>query len=1074
MNLSIKANDTGPLYPDEPEGEEYDIYSDRYYENIGYGSLKKVLEPGDLIITVEHCCNCEMHNMISLRHDSSKYIDTAHSILKSSAKIVHGCNLNIRLGVARLPILGHMRYGAFEVNAIYKDRNGEIHSQLLHSKLESSFWPSKYILRRNLKAFLNDCKIAVNEDEQQVQEPWHEMRLCEDHWTIQDTEEAFCIPAKVPVYQSLTRSASSPFPILSKSTKTLSPMKQRPSSPSKNSSTQGFTDNGDIVWVFDSKEEEDSGFLFEVKSLPPVDAKIPSHDLIRARIDTFGGSCPSDSIACGAVESFEITEEDLSNEIEGELLRRITQHKYSQLSAAIAKHSGIFKIEAMALPATGSSGHTGPDAPAALVKFRITFERSWDLTFDTVGDTSKSNVNLGWFGLNTIYIGSPEGDIIGIFAVNIGPPLEQLPALSQVFSDPISKEPIISRMTVHLSDDKDLVKTQALVEDGVMYWSNFNIPSGFTGFLKVDIESLDFEQWSTTVFYSMGLLNLRQESAHATLQRKLLPDLMEAAPSAQLLAVSSDHVVALPQRVGGVVEYAKAGTVTFYQVTREMWKQIRASKCELWKRMCRNTKSVVSVLLMNEDSSPCKDLHVFAMAEPSPNGEHRRIGPTIKILLNANVPNGKQSNTLKHYGRKILLIGGPDGILFDSFVVDVQPPIGSPIAQILSKTNVPKLSWEKEEDKGDEGGVSLNLISCGEPMAFAIEYSKLPVEEKELIWQLRDRQLGKYFVRVEINSQRTEDDSAGPSHNLLIEAVALSNPASSFSFIVRMQVTIDPTSPSSAKYNLNNYGPKVVSLYGVSGMKGLPIFEGVVEVLPEFCLRPGRHYELHHSLLSVPLEMDCSATITKIDAEESTAIYFEGYQTIDLPCIEEPGIYNITFSADSFDDQTLKVIQYGNTKSVIASKKMNMNPTGSLSGGDIRVMLSWDSNPSELDLHCLDEIKYLKQQEDHDEHAHGAGAASRIFPEVMTLKIERNTRYSFYVHNYSGIGCLSTSQATLRVLGLPGDEEVIHIPAGVCEPYERKEGIWNAFYIDENGFTLVNEIIKQPALEKFHKALFTR
>jgi hypothetical protein len=160
MDLRIESNDTGQLFPNEPEGEEFDINSEQYYENIGYGNLKKSLEPGDLIISVEHCCNCDMHNMISLRHDASKYLDTAHGILKTSAKIVHGCNLNIRLGVARLPILGHMRYGAFEVNAIYKDKNGEIHCKLLHSKLESTFWPSKYILRRNLKAFLNECAIA--------------------------------------------------------------------------------------------------------------------------------------------------------------------------------------------------------------------------------------------------------------------------------------------------------------------------------------------------------------------------------------------------------------------------------------------------------------------------------------------------------------------------------------------------------------------------------------------------------------------------------------------------------------------------------------------------------------------------------------------------------------------------------------------------------------------------------------------------------------------------------------------------------------------------------------------------
>jgi hypothetical protein len=896
------------------------------------------------------------------------------------------------------------------------------------------------------------------------------MKLADDHWILRGTEETFCIPSGVPFYQSLSRSASSPFP-LTKSVKTSSPMKQRPSSPPmKSKSDPGFIHNGEILWVFDSKDEEESSLIFEAKSLPSVDPKTPSYELIRARIDTFAGQYPSDCIACGTVESFEITEDYLKNEIEGELERRIAHHKYSKLSATLAKHSDIFKIEAMALPATGSGG--GPDAAAALVKFRVTFVPS-DKVWRVHEEGGEFSADLSWFGPNTVYIGSPEGDIIGIYEISIGPPLEQLPAMAYVFTDPISNEAVISRLTVRMTDDRGLVETEAIVEDGKMRWTEFDINPKFTGFLNVNVASNDFEQHNSRVFYSMGLLNTRQEHTQITLQRKLLPDLMNAVPSAQLISVPADQVVALPSRNGGVVQYNKTGTVTYYQVSREMWKQIRASKCELWKRMCRNTRSVVSVVLMDNDGTPCQDLHAYAMAEPSLNGEHRRIGPTIKILLNANTHKASDSNKLKHYGRKILLLGGPDGVLFDSLIVDVQPPMGSSTAKILSKTTIGRLSWtEKEIEKDREKEKPSSLITCGEPLAFEIQYSSIAEEVKELLWQLRDRR-GQYFLSAEIDAQRTADDSAGPAHNLLIDAVAVSNPDSNSSFIVKIQVKMNPESPASVKYLMTNYGPKAVRLYGSAGVTGLPIFSGVVEVQPEMALRPSRSYAVYHSIHNVPLEMECIATITKMGVEGAIPMVFDGIAGIDIPSIEKPGLYNIKISAEGFDDTNMTVVQHGTTQSFIETKKISMNPTGSLHTGEIRVMLSWGSSPSELDLHCLDEKKHKKQRKEHDE-THGAGAASRIFPEVMTIKLEKSTRYSFYVHHYGGIGALSTSQAWVRVLGLPTGDEIIQIPTGVCEPYEKKEGNWNLFYINEQGFNLVNTIVKKAELEKFHTVLFTR
>ena len=943
MTLSIESKDYISPYPsDETEAAEFCFNSETYYTSIGYAGIYKLLEPGDFIISVEHCCNCEFHNTISLRHDSSKYLEMAHDMLKSSSKIVHGCNLNIRLGVARLPILGHMRYGAFEVTAIYKDLDGEVQCKLLHSKLESTFWPSKYMVRRNLKAFLNECKIPMNEDDQSIQEPWSELKLSEDSWSFSNSEDTFSVPAGLPYYQSLSRSCSSPFPV------TLSPMKARPGSPMKgNRSTIGFVPQCDMLWVFDSKDEEDSGLNFEAKSLPAVVSDKPSYELIRARIDSFGGSYPSECMACGTVESFEISEEYLHTEIEGELQRRIMQQKYCKLSAALGKHSDVFKIEAMALPATNSSsGGVLPDAAAALVKFRVTFDRVWHLHLkegDENGDL-KSNVDLSWFGPNTVYIGSPEGDIIGVFDVLIGPPLEVLPSVSYLFTDPISKEGVTSKLIARVKADKGMTAV-ATFEDSTLVWSAFNIPSTLVDFLTVEVETQDFEIHTMRLFYCMGLYNTRASSHNVSLQRKLLPELMTEVPSLQLLSAKAEEVKPLYSRSGGtgVFEYNQCGTVVSYQVSREMWKQIRASKCELWKRICRNTKSVVSVVMTNTDRVPCKELIVSAMAEPAVDGEHKRIGPTIKILINGNVAPLAEKGLAerpKHFGRKLLLIGGPDGILFDSLMLDVQPPVGSSTARILADIT----SQQKAELGISFAPTTLTKVTCGDTLSFCITYASLDAFQKEMIWQLKNR--GVYYLHATISNptaapcERCAEEPEAPPHSLVVDAVAISDPVINgatvnHSFIVRVQLKVDDTI-DSAKFNMANYGIKKMELFGATGVGEAAIFSQAIEVLPELILRPGRHYNFFHALHNVALEMPFYGTITTVGKDAVKTI--EGQGTLDLPGVEH-GVHEVAFSADGFDDTVVKFVQYKMLQPLPEQKKLLMNPAASLQTGEVALLM---------------------------------------------------------------------------------------------------------------------------------------
>lgn len=69
----------------------------------------------DVIICVEHCCDCHLHNDQSLRHNVQKYVQTANAVLFSLITALINAKLAIRLYAMRAKPLNQNRIGAFEV-----------------------------------------------------------------------------------------------------------------------------------------------------------------------------------------------------------------------------------------------------------------------------------------------------------------------------------------------------------------------------------------------------------------------------------------------------------------------------------------------------------------------------------------------------------------------------------------------------------------------------------------------------------------------------------------------------------------------------------------------------------------------------------------------------------------------------------------------------------------------------------------------------------------------------------------------------------------------------------------------
>ena len=126
----------------------------------------------------------------------------------------------------------------------------------------------------------------------------------------------------------------------------------------------------------------------------------------------------------------------------------------------------------------------------------------------------------------------------------------------------------------------------------------------------------------------------------------------------------------------------------------------------------------------------------------------------------------------------------------------------------------------------------------------------------------------------------------------------------------------------------------------------------------------------------------------------------------------------------------------------------------------------------DLDLHCLTQLNqshhhvYHSEKNKDDEFKCGVmldiDVTSGKGPETITVNSQSGRTYMFYVKNFSQHPLLSSSQASLKVLGVPGLTEPIMIPSGACN---QDQIFWEVFRMIDGRVTVVNKIVKnEPTL----------
>jgi len=206
--------------------------------------------------------------------------------------------------------------------------------------------------------------------------------------------------------------------------------------------------------------------------------------------------------------------------------------------------------------------------------------------------------------------------------------------------------------------------------------------------------------------------------------------------------------------------------------------------------------------------------------------------------------------------------------------------------------------------------------------------------------------------------------------------------------------------------------------------------------------------EITHALTGGSLE-DVNITVRK-------NIHTKRGTIIDKTITDSNGKYSLNLTHGIYTLELNKVgfiTTYFTVTSIGGETKDNQGASISpvLGNGEVRVVLRWGENPSDLDSHLVKKtngnenyhIYYGDKIADEDNASLDTDDTSSYGPETITIKnVDYNSIYTYYIYNYSGGGdnVLSNSSANVTLYTNSGEQKFF-VPNG-------NGRYWKVFEID--------------------------
>jgi len=174
------------------------------------------------------------------------------------------------------------------------------------------------------------------------------------------------------------------------------------------------------------------------------------------------------------------------------------------------------------------------------------------------------------------------------------------------------------------------------------------------------------------------------------------------------------------------------------------------------------------------------------------------------------------------------------------------------------------------------------------------------------------------------------------------------------------------------------------------------------------------------------------------------------------------GYYTIEMQKSEYSTGYINVTVMGDV--TVANQNGSISPY--MAGSQFRVVLTWGSNPQDLDSHLVGNladgssyhIAYNNKNGYNAEYERVANLdvddTNGYGPETVTFTVDVGSTYEYYVHWYSGYGTWGTSEAKVELYNGDNLIAVYNVPMGNTS----SGGRWNVFKLSRGILTTTNTI----------------